>query len=77
MELFGGSVPDTKEHPSSPICLCPPKGGGVLMPGISTGFWEPVAITDVTRMPFCMVNLGGMQLPFGSAYAMGERDSKQ
>jgi len=75
MEVFGGSVPDTKEHPSSPICLCAPEGGGVVRPGISMGFWEPMAITDVTRTPFCMVNLGGLQLPFGSAYAMGATET--
>ncbi len=75
MEVFGGSVPDTREHPSSPLCACPEKNGGVPVPGISTGFWEPVAMTDVTRTPFCMVNLGGMQLSFGSAYAMGETET--
>ncbi|HEX4045768.1 MAG TPA: conjugal transfer pilus assembly protein TraU [Gammaproteobacteria bacterium] len=65
--VFNGSVPDSKEHPSSPICLC---GTPIVRPGISTGFWEPIAMTDVTRTPFCMVNLGGMQLSLG-AYGMG------
>src|SRR5262249_26185087 len=30
--------------------------------GISIGFWEPVRLVDGTRKPFCMVNLGGIQL---------------
>ena len=68
LEAFSGSVPDTREHPTSPICAC-------LNParlGISLGFWEPVAMTDVTRTPFCMVNMGGMQIPMGSAFEMGD-----
>lgn len=75
MQVFSGNVPDTREHPQSPLCACPGKEGGIIIPGISTGFWEPIAITDVTRTPFCMVNLGGMQLPFGSVYAIGETET--
>ena len=45
------SYPDTK-NPSSPFCSCP---GRV---GITIGYWEPTALVDVTRKPYCMVNLG-------------------
>ena len=45
------SYPDTK-NPSSPFCSCP---GRV---GINIGYWEPTALVDVTRKPYCMVNLG-------------------
>lgn len=67
--LVSGNLKDTG-NPSSPLCAC-----GSLHPGISTGFWEPVALTDVTRIPFCMVNLGGLQLPLGSSYAKGATET--
>ena len=65
--VVSGNLSDTK-NPSSPICAC---GAPITLPGISTGFWEPVAMTDVTRTPYCMVNLGGLQLPFGSYQRRG------
>lgn len=48
-------------NPGNPICACsnPPKAG------ISTGFWEPVRQVDVTRTPWCMVSLGGLQMDPG------------
>lgn len=57
-----GGVPakrDTK-NPSSPICGCTKKN--IPVPGISLGFWEPARMVDVTRTPYCMVGLGGVQL---------------
>ena len=62
-----GSSPkkrDTK-NPASPLCLC--TKANVPIPGISIGFWEPVRLVDVTRTPYCMVNLGGLQLSSGNA----------
>lgn len=55
----GGSE-DTK-NPKKIPCMCnrPPLG---KLPGIPVGFWEPVRLVDVTRKPFCMVNLGGISL---------------
>ena len=50
---------DTK-NPASPLCLC--TKDNIPVPGISIGFWEPVRLVDVTRTPFCMVNLGGVSL---------------
>ncbi len=48
-------------NPSSPVCYCsnPPRIG------LSIGFWEPARLVDVTRTPFCMVGLGGIQLDPG------------
>ena len=75
--VFAGSQPDTI-NPSSPVCSCPlPIGVRV---GISTGYWEPVALVDVTRHPYCMVNLGGVQLAsgqFGADGAVGDSDPTQ
>ena len=51
-----------RANPKSPICLC--TKNNIPIPGVSIGFWEPVRLVDVTRTPFCMVNLGGVE--FGS-----------
>jgi len=47
-------------NPKSPICGC--VKSDILVPGISIGFWEPVRMVDVTRSPFCMVGVGGINL---------------
>lgn len=48
-------------NPSSPVCFCdnPPRVG------LSIGYWEPVRLVDVTRQPFCMVALGGLNFDPG------------
>lgn len=67
-------LPDTK-NPKSPACECP--GNGLPRIGLSFGYWEPVNLVDVTRTPFCLVNLGGTALNFGKYYRKGtiETDS--
>jgi conjugal transfer pilus assembly protein TraU len=57
-----GSVPAKRDikNPSSPLCMC--NKGNIPVPGVSLGFWEPVRLVDVTRIPYCMVGLGGLQL---------------
>ncbi|MDX1924143.1 MAG: conjugal transfer pilus assembly protein TraU [Rickettsiaceae bacterium] len=47
-------------NPSNPLCLC--TKNNIPIPGVSIGFSEPVRLVDVTRTPFCMVNLGGIQI---------------
>jgi len=79
IQIGKGSTPkkrDTK-NPSSPLCLC--TKAGVPVPGISIGFWEPVRLVDITRTPYCMVNLGGLQFAGSNAnkvssYARGYGD---
>lgn len=61
-------LPDTK-NPSLPVCLCP--GNPLPRPGLAIGYWEPANLVDVTRVPFCMVNLGGISLDFGKYYRKG------
>jgi len=48
-------------NPSTPVCFCsnPPRIG------VTVGFWEPARMVDVTRTPFCMVGLGGLQVDPG------------
>lgn len=47
--------PDT-DNPTNPICSCPAVVANRF--GITIGYWEPQALVDVTRKPYCMVNLG-------------------
>lgn len=54
-ELVKSGYPDTK-NPSNPLCEC--ANDGLPRIGITLGFWEPFAMVDVTRKPYCMVNLG-------------------
>lgn len=68
-----GSQPDTS-NPSLPLCSCPLVPTGLRI-GISVGYWEPIALVDVTRNPYCMVNLGGFQLTRGVLGEEGEVDS--
>ena len=59
-----GSAPkkrDTK-NPKSPLCMCSKGTPPIPTPGLSIGFWEPVRLVDVTRTPYCMVNLGGISI---------------
>jgi conjugal transfer pilus assembly protein TraU len=56
---------DTK-NPSSPVCLCPKEAlGGVPLPGIVGGYWEPARLVDVTAQPYCFVNMGGTTIDMG------------
>lgn len=62
IQLAAGSLPDTG-NPASPIQLCPV--GIFFRLGIAIGYWEPFAMTDVTREPGVMVNMGGFKIDFG------------
>jgi conjugal transfer pilus assembly protein TraU len=59
IQVSPGIAPDTT-NPASPIQLCPM--GILYRVGLAIGYWEPMALTDVTRAPYCMVNLGGFSL---------------
>lgn len=55
----GGPEPDPVKDP---ICLCKRPGIPIPVPGLSISFWEPVRMVDVTRTPYCLVNLGGVKV---------------
>ncbi len=62
--IAGQKIADPLKDKATPdgyksfFCVCkdPPRVG------IPIGFWEPFRVADVTYKPFCMVNLGGMDL---------------
>lgn len=72
--VLGGDVPDT-DNPPSPICSCVAPPPIFRRVGITIGYWEPIALVDVTRHPYCMVNLAGHQLPLGSEVSAGHAES--
>jgi len=63
--------PDTVNYPI-PICICPNiKLGGAPTPGLAVGFWEPIRLVDITKQPFCLVSLGGLEVIPGGLSLIG------
>ena len=80
INVSGGGREDIPNPPQIP-CSCP-RPPIPLVPGVPVGFWEPVRLVDVTRVPFCMVNMGGLQLGrstigYGIHGARGESRAQQ
>ena len=57
VNIVSSDYPDT-ENPSTPIEFCLIDGIKIPRVGLNIGFWEPFAMTDVTPVPYCMVNMG-------------------
>lgn len=68
MPVVSGGLVDTP-NAKSPIGICPSKVG--MRIGLNIGYWEPVALAEVTDTPYCLVNLGGHVLNLGSKSARG------
>lgn len=56
---IGGGRQDT-DNPGMIPCFCPRPPIPFPVPGIPVGFWEPARLIDITRVPFCMVGMGGI-----------------
>lgn len=70
IDVLHSSLPDT-DNPSSPVCSC---GSPIPRVGLAIGFWEPTVLVDVTRHPYCLVNLGGVSLNMGSSLNSGSSE---
>ncbi|WP_235676525.1 MULTISPECIES: conjugal transfer pilus assembly protein TraU [unclassified Vibrio] len=73
--VYPGPLPDTP-NPTLPVSLCPAPPPVMVRLGLNLGYWEPYALTDVTRSPFCMVNLG-LRLSGAHAQRIGGRSTSR
>lgn len=71
-ELASGNNPDT-ENPSNPFQACPMGIGWRY--GLAIGYWEPFAVTDVTKTPYCLINMGGKQLNINKGQIRGATEA--
>ena len=69
-QVVNSHLPDT-DNAASPIGVCPMTEGSRV--GLNIGYWEPMALVDVTDTPYCLVNLGGHRMPLGSQSRRGGR----
>lgn len=69
--VIPGSLPDTR-NPVSPISFCPKPPPIFMQIGLNIGYWEPDTLVDVTRVPYCMVNMG-MKLDNNNSPQIGGR----
>ncbi len=48
--------------PKRSVCVCPKPPVNQPTPGIVISYFEPARMVDVTRHPYCLVNMGGLKL---------------
>ncbi|MBY0280994.1 MAG: TraU family protein [Alphaproteobacteria bacterium] len=63
--VSGGGFEDTP-NPSGFVCMCPRPPLNLSTPGVPVSFWEPARLVDVTRTPYCLINMGGIQMAGGN-----------
>ena len=56
------------DNPHTPICACGKPSSRI---GLPISFWEPARLIDVTRVKFCLVNMGGIQIGSDSVRGHG------
>ena len=57
--VSSSDLPDTP-NPHKTFCVC--EWDPFPQVGFTLGYWEPMALVDVSRTPYCFVNLGGTQI---------------
>lgn len=63
---------NTSAAPASRDVICTCSNRAPFIYGIPVAFWQPFRAVDVTRKPYCMVNLGGMQMSLGANAPTGD-----
>jgi conjugal transfer pilus assembly protein TraU len=56
------------------LCTC---GKPIPRIGIPVSFWEPARLVDVTRTPYCLVNMGGISLANTGTRGRGDIEEDQ
>ena len=55
-------------NPRTLICTC---SRPIPRIGLPISFWEPVRLVDVTRTPYCLVNMGGIRITNTGTHGAG------
>lgn len=58
-KVVSSHLPDTP-NPDKAFCTCP--GNPTPKIGVPFSYWEPIGLVDITRSPYCMVNLGDIKI---------------
>ena len=61
-KLGSGKEPNGRARTNTGLCLCE-DSAGMFHPGVTTGFWRPQRLIELTRSPGCLMALGGHKLP--------------
>ena len=61
-KLGSGKEPSARAKTSTGLCFCE-DSAGMFHPGVTTGFWRPQRLIELTRSPGCLMALGGHKLP--------------
>ena len=61
-KLGSGKEPNERAKTNTGLCLCE-DSAGMFHPGVTTGFWRPQRLIELTRSPGCLMALGGHKLP--------------
>jgi conjugal transfer pilus assembly protein TraU len=65
ISIAGAELGNGRDIPGdngNPVCICPAPPPIFERVGVTLGYWEPVRSVDVTRKPFCLVGLDGIDL---------------
>ncbi len=77
VQVGKGDLPDTS-NPGSPLQLCPAPPPIFVRPGLAIGYWEPMAMTDVSRSPRLYGQSGGFSINLGkTGMGTARKDDKQ
>ncbi|WP_354009363.1 TrbC family F-type conjugative pilus assembly protein [Endozoicomonas lisbonensis] len=69
-KLGSGKEPNHRAKTSTGLCLCE-DSAGIFHPGVTTGFWRPQRLIELTRGPGCLMALGGHKLPIADQRRWG------
>ncbi|WP_062270752.1 TrbC family F-type conjugative pilus assembly protein [Endozoicomonas arenosclerae] len=61
-KLGSGKEPNDRAKTSTGLCFCE-DSAGMFHPGVTTGFWRPQRLIELTRSPGCLMAMGGHKLP--------------